>query len=52
MKYLANKLKKIAQSFSRRKHRVNTKIKTVSDLPRVIIDKSNMHIRAQLVDAS
>ena len=34
----------------RRKHRVNTIIKKNSDLPRLIVYRSNKHIYAQIVD--
>ena len=50
MHTLAHKSKAKQSRFSRRKHRANTKAKVLSDLPRVIIQKSNKHMRAQIVD--
>lgn len=52
MKYLiTNKLKKLNARYLRRKHRVNTTIKASNPEARVIINKSNTRITAQLLDA-
>lgn len=45
-----NYLKKKAESYERRKHRVNAKIKATSPEARVIVERSNMYISAQVVD--
>jgi len=50
MHTLANQSKAKATRHARRKHRANTKAKLLSDLPRIIVNKSNKHIRAQIVD--
>ena len=49
MTYLGNKAKHITRRYLRKKHRINTAIKTTATLPRVIINKSNMYILAQVV---
>jgi len=49
MSYLWNKAKTILRRYLRRKHRVNTSIKTNSSLVRVVIQKSNMYIQAQAI---
>ena len=50
MHTLANQSKSKATRHARRKHRANTKAKVLSDLPRIIVNKSNKHMRAQIVD--
>jgi large subunit ribosomal protein L18 len=49
MRNLEKKSKQKLAKYARRKHRVNLKIKNFSDKPRVIINKSNMYIKAQVV---
>ena len=50
MRNLKKQLKKKTSSYQRRKFRVNSVIKSNSDNPRVIIQKSNMYVSAQLID--
>lgn len=50
MKKLANKLINKRKIYLRKKHRVNTTVKTVSDLPRLIVNRSNKFIYAQIID--
>lgn len=50
MKNLARALQAKAVRQARRKHRVNTAIKSTASLPRLIINKSNLYIYAQIVD--
>ncbi|MBP6910085.1 50S ribosomal protein L18 [Patescibacteria group bacterium] len=52
MKNLARALQAKAVRQTRRKHRVNTSIKSTASLPRLIISKSNLYIYAQIVDLS
>ncbi len=49
-KKIRNKIKEKRQKFFRRKHRVNTVLKLNSDLPRLIVFRSNKYIYAQVVD--
>jgi large subunit ribosomal protein L18 len=49
-KKVKNKIKTKRQRFFRRKHRVNTVLKINSDLPRLIVFRSNKYIYAQIVD--
>ncbi|MCF7835058.1 50S ribosomal protein L18 [Candidatus Gracilibacteria bacterium] len=50
MRNLKIQLKKKTGSYKRRKFRVNSVIKANSENPRVIIQKSNMYVSAQLID--
>lgn len=50
MKKLANKLQAKIASYLKRKHRVNTKIKDITDLPRLVVNKSNKYNYAQIID--
>lgn len=50
MRNLGKKIKQKTAKYARRKHRVNLKIKKFSDNPRVVINKSNMFIKAQVID--
>ncbi len=50
MSHLANKLKNNIRKYLKRKTRVNTKIKTHKPENRLIINKSNLYISAQLID--
>ncbi len=50
MSHLANKLKNNVRKYLKRKTRVNTKIKNHKPENRLIINKSNLYISAQLID--
>jgi len=52
MRDLKKGIKQKVNRYSRRKHRVNFKIKKFSDNPRVILNKSNMFLKAQVVDVN
>lgn len=51
-KKLTNKAKDKANRYTRRKHRTNKMIKKTSDLPRLLINRSNANMQAQVIDAS
>lgn len=50
MSLLKNRMKAKLQKFTRRKARVNTKIKAISPEYRLILHKSNLYMSAQLLD--
>ncbi len=50
MKNITRALQAKAERHARRKHRVNTAVKAVASLPRLIVNKSNLYIYAQVVD--
>ncbi len=50
MSHLANKLKNNIRKYLKRKIRVNTKIKSHKPDYRLILNKSNLYISAQLID--
>jgi ribosomal protein L18 len=50
MKKVKNKIKEVRRKYLRRKHRVNTILKKVTNLPRLIVFRSNRYIYAQIVD--
>ncbi|MCK9467454.1 MAG: 50S ribosomal protein L18 [Candidatus Absconditabacterales bacterium] len=50
MSHLANKLKTKVKQYLKRKTRVNTKIKSHKPEYRLIMNKSNLYISAQLID--
>ncbi len=52
MKHLKNKIKEVMVKYFRRKHRTNTQVKAGNPEARIIINKSNKYITAQVVDAS
>ncbi len=52
MKKLSNKLFEKSKRHWMRKKRSNKTIKSVSNLPRVIVNRSNIYIYAQLVDSN
>lgn len=52
MKNLTRALQAKAVRHARRKHRVNTAVKATASLPRLIVNKSNLYIYAQVVDLS
>ncbi len=49
MRNLWKTLKQKVAKYARRKHKVNFKIKKFTDNPRVVINKSNMFIKAQVI---
>ncbi len=49
-KKIKNRIKEIRRRYLRRKHRVNTILKKVSDLPRLIVFRSNKYTYAQVID--
>lgn len=51
MSHLANKLKSKIRKYLKRKTRVNTKIKSHRPENRLIVNKSNLYISAQLIDS-
>ena len=51
MSHLANKLKNKIRKYLKRKTRVNTKIKSHNPEHRLILNKSNLYISAQLIDS-
>jgi ribosomal protein L18 len=52
MSHLANKLKNNIRKYLKRKVRVNTKIKSHKPNYRLILNKSNLYVSAQLIDAN
>lgn len=50
MKNITRALQAKAERYAKRKHRVNTVIKETASLPRLVINKSNMYIYAQVID--
>jgi ribosomal protein L18 len=52
MSHLANKLKNNIRKYLKRKTRVNTKIKSHKPEYRLILNKSNLYISAQLIDTN
>ena len=50
MKNITRALQAKAGRYAQRKQRVNTAIKTTASLPRLIINKSNVYIYAQVID--
>jgi len=49
MRNLEKKTKQKIAKYARRKHRINLKIKKFTDNPRVVINKSNMFVKAQVI---
>ncbi len=50
MSHLANKLKEKLMKYSRRKNRINKKIKSRKPENRIVINKSNLYISAQVIN--
>ena len=50
MSYLKNKLQDKMRKYLRRKNRVNTQIKSHHPEYRLLVDKSNLYISAQVID--
>lgn len=50
MKNITRALQAKAGRYAQRKNRVNTVIKETASLPRLVINKSNMYIYAQVID--
>ena len=46
----ANAMADAKRLYARRKHRSNVKTKTLSDLPRLLVKRSNQYIYAQVID--
>lgn len=49
MRNLEKKIKQKVAKYARRKHRINLKIKKFTDNPRVVVNKSNMFVKAQVI---
>lgn len=49
MKKLTNALRRSTAGYLRRKNRTNTTIKVHSDLPRLVVSRSNKHMFAQII---
>jgi len=52
MKTLANKSQHKTRKYLRRKHRTNFVAKTLSNRPRLVVNRSNVYIYAQIIDSS
>ena len=52
MSHLSNKFKEKLRKYLRRKVRVNSKVKAKHPQARLIVNKSNLYISAQLIDAA
>jgi large subunit ribosomal protein L18 len=52
MSHLTNKLKEKVRKYTRRKNKVNKKIKAQKPENRLIINRSNLYIKGQVVDAN
>lgn len=52
MKSISRSLQVKTQRHARRKHRINTAVLATASLPRLIVNKSNLSIYAQIVDLS
>lgn len=50
MKTLAKKSQAKTKKYLRRKHRTNMTAKVLSDKPRLVINRSNVHMYAQIID--
>ena len=50
MSHLGNKLKAKLEKYAMRKNRVNNKIKSSNPENRVVITRSNLYIKAEVVD--
>lgn len=50
MSHLGNKLKSKLENYSRRKNRVNNKIKASNPENRIVVSRSNMYITAEIID--
>ena len=50
MSYAKNKIKKPIAAYLKRKVRVNAKIKSQFPEARLIVDKSNLYMKAQIID--
>ncbi len=51
-KKLTNKSLDKSNRYARRKHRVNTVVKKFTSHPRLLVNRSNAHVQAQIIDAS
>lgn len=50
MKKLTNAVRRTNAGYLRRKNRTNTTIKSNSDLPRLVVSRSNKHMSAQVIN--
>ena len=51
MSYLKNKLQEKIRKYLRRKNKVNTKIKNLHPEYRLLVERSNLYVSAQVLDA-
>jgi large subunit ribosomal protein L18 len=52
MSYLKNKLQEKLRKYLRRKHKVNSKIKVQHPEYRLLVERSNLYVKAQVFDAN
>lgn len=52
MSYLANKLKEKIRKYLRRKNKVNSKIKNLNPDYRLLVERSNLYVKAQVLDVN
>ena len=51
MSYLKNKLQDKIRKYLRRKNKVNSKIKSLNPDYRLLVERSNLYVKAQVLDA-
>lgn len=51
MSYLKNKLQDKIRKYLRRKHKVNAKIKSLNPEYRLLVERSNLYVKAQVLDS-
>ena len=51
MSYLKNKLQEKLRRYLRRKHKVNSSVKAQNPEYRLLIHRSNLYVKAQVIDA-
>ncbi len=51
MSYLKNKLQEKIRKYLRRKHKVNTRMKAHQPAFRLVIQRSNLYVKAQVINA-
>lgn len=52
MKHITKKIKQVVAKYFRKKHRINAQVKASWAEARIIVNKSNKYISAQIVDLS
>ena len=52
MSYLKNKLQDKIRKYLRRKNKVNSKIKSLNPDYRLLVERSNLYVKAQVLDAN